>query len=159
MEINLRKLDSNDLKYFAKWWRDKELIRLTSGNFKPLSDNEIKNQVKEMVEDSNSWHWMIQSDDKIIGHINLNKSDNEKAELQIVIGEKEFWGQGIGQQASTQAIQKAKNLGFKTIYIEVRPENFRAINLYQRLGFKNLGLKKYPDNPNLPEVIMMEKEI
>jgi len=159
MKTALRKLEWDDWPYFTKWWRDKELISLTSGNFEPLSDENIKNQVKEMAEDSNSWHWMIQADDRIVGHINLNKISEEKAELQIVIGEKEYWGKGIGQQASNQVFQETKDLGFKKIYIEVRPENFRAIDLYQKLGFQNLGLKKYPDNPNLSEVIMMEKEI
>jgi RimJ/RimL family protein N-acetyltransferase len=155
MKVILRKLELNDWPLFAKWWRDGELIKMTSGDFESLSDDEIKNQVKEMADDTDSWHWMIQVDDKIVGHINLNKLDNQKAELQIIIGEKEYWGRGIGKQAGTQIIKKAKN--FNRIYIEVRPENSRALNLYQKLGFKNLGLKKYPDNPNLPEVIMMEK--
>lgn len=159
MKIILKKLNQTDWPYFAKWWRDKELTDLTSGDHTPMADEEIKKQIREMANDKSAHHWMICVDGKIVGHINLNRIDNKKAEMQIVIGEKEYWGKGIGEQAGTQVIQEAKNLSFNKIYIEVRPENSRAISLYENLGFQNLGLKKYPDNPNLPEVIMMEKDI
>lgn len=96
MNIKLRKLQPNDSQYFAKWWRDKELIALTSGDFTPLSDKEIQTQVDEMATDKNSVHFMIEADGKTVGHINLNKIDKETADLQIVIGEKEYWGKGIG---------------------------------------------------------------
>ncbi len=159
MKITLRKLKKNDWRYFAEWWRDKELIALTSGDFTPLSDEENQTQVREMTTDKSSVHFMIEAEGKTVGHINLNKIDNKTAELQIVIGEKDYWGQGIGKQAGTQVIQEAKNLSFNKICIEVRPENSRALDLYQKLGFTKIGLKKYPDKPNLPEVIIMEKEI
>lgn len=157
MTITLRNLTKNDSQYFAKWWRDKELISLTSGNFEPLSDNDIKNQVKEMAQDTDSYHWLIQADSKIVGHINFNKLDNQKVELQIIIGEKEYWNKGIGKESVQKIIKKIKQLKFQKVYIEVRPTNSRAIHLYKKLGFKNLDLKKYPNNLNLPEVIMMEK--
>lgn len=98
MKTSLRKLNLNDWQCFAKWWRNKELIDLTSGDHTFLSDKEIRKQTQEMIDD-------------------------------------------------------------QIIYVEVRPENLRAVNLYQKLGFKDLGLKKYPNNPNLPEVTIMEKEI
>ena len=72
---------------------------------------------------------------------------------------KDYWGKGVGKLAIEQVIEHAKALGYKKIYAEARPENSRAIGLYGKCGFKSLGLKKYPDNPNLPEVVMMEKEI
>lgn len=159
MKINLRSLALADWQYFAKWWRDKELIDLTSGDHGPLSDEEIKEQTQEMINDTNSYHWMIKADDRIVGHVNLNRLDNEKTEMQIVIGEKEYWGKGIGQEASREVLRKAKDLNYQKIYIEVRPENTRAIRLYEKLGFRKLGHKKHPHNPNLPKVIMMEKEI
>lgn len=159
MKINLRDFIQNDRQYFAKWWRDEELINLTSGDHTFLDNEEIQRQTQEMIDDPNSHHWMIEMDSKTVGHINLNKISGSKAEMQIVIGEKDYWGKGIGQEASIQVFQETKNLGFNKIYIEVRPDNSRAIALYQKLGFKNLGLKKYPENKNLSEVVVMEKAI
>jgi len=159
MVITSRKLESNDWHYFTKWWRDKELIKLTSGDHTPLTDEDIKQRVAEMAMEDNSHHWLIRAEDVIVGHINLNKIDGNSAELQIVIGEKEYWGKGIGKEAISQTIKKANNLGFKKIIAEVRPENSRAFGLYKKMGFHKIDNKKYPDNPNLPEVIVMIKEL
>ncbi len=39
--LSLRKIRIKDKKYFAKWWRDRELLKLTSGILKPISDAEV----------------------------------------------------------------------------------------------------------------------
>jgi len=109
MKINLRKLQFNDWPYFAKWWQDEELINMTSGDHTPLTEEEIRNQVEDMASDTNSHHFLISVDDKVVGHINLNKLDSKKAELQIVIGEKEYWGQGIGKEAIQKVLKIAKD--------------------------------------------------
>ena len=158
MVINLRKLESDDWPLFAKWWRDEELIDLTSGDHSPLMDEEIKRQVDDMAEDIKSHHWLIKADGEAIGHINLNQKDDNSVEMQIVIGEKNYWGKGIGTEAISLVVSEAKKLGYKKINAEVRPENKRALRLYEKMGFKKIGTKKY-DNPNLPEVILFKKEL
>jgi len=40
-EIFLREVWSSDKKYFSRWRRDKELLTLTSGVLKPISDKEF----------------------------------------------------------------------------------------------------------------------
>lgn len=158
MKIMLRKIKLDDYPHFLKWWRDKELTVLTSGDHTPMTDKEIEKQIREMANDKKAHHWMIKADGKIVGHININKIDEKSAELQIVIGEKEYWGKGIGFEAIKQVLEQAGSLGYRKITVEVRPENTRAINLYKKSGFIKQGLKKYPDNPNLPEVLVMRKE-
>lgn len=156
MNINLIKLKESDWQPFTKWWRDSELINLTSGNHSPMSDEEIQKQVNDMANDENSEHWLIDADSKIIGHININKIDEDSGELQIIVGEKEYWGKGIGGQAIDHVLNLAKNKYSKFI-IEVRPSNSRALNLYKKAGFIKTGIKKYPDNSNLSETVVMEK--
>lgn len=159
MDIILQKLKAGDYPHFLRWWRDDELMGLTSGDHAPMGDEEIQKQVAKMASDKNVRHWLIEVDDKIVGHINLNKINSKTAELQIVIGEKEYWGKGIGFEAIIKVLDQAKSFGYKKILVEVRPDNIRAINLYQKAGFEKQGLKKYPKNPNLPEVLVMEKQI
>lgn len=155
MKITLRKVIVEDKNYFAKWWRDPKLIALTSGNFDLLSDKEILKSVIDMAK--NDLHWMIEADGQTVGHINLEKIDEGKAEIQIVIGEEEYWGKDVAKEAAEQLFILVKNLGFKILYLEVRPTNYRAIGFYKKIGFSELGIKKYHDNQNLPEVVMMEK--
>lgn len=157
MKTILRKVSLNHVNNFTKWWRDKELVALTSGNFDKMSDKEILDSVSSMAK--NKLHWMIEADAKTVGHIDLEKINSLKAELQIVIGEKEYWGKGVAKEAVLQVLDKATNLGFKDIYLEVRPTNIRAISFYEKIGFEKMGIKKYPANQSLPTVITMEKEL
>ncbi len=156
MNIILRKLQSNDTIYFAKWWRNYEMIKLTSGNFDELSDIEVNKYFQNMLKSTKDYNWMIESDGITIGHISLNKRPKNWYETQIVIGEKEYWSKGIGGIAINQSIQKAKEENITKIYLEVRPENLRAIRAYEKIGFKIIKHIKYPNNPNLPETIRME---
>jgi RimJ/RimL family protein N-acetyltransferase len=157
MNIKLREVKIEDKIHFAKWWRNPKIIALTSGNFNPISDEEISKSVSSMTE--NDLHWIIECDSRSIGHINLEKINDQQAELQISIGEEEYWGKGIGTKVIEIVLLKAKEKGFSTVKLEVRPTNSRAIHLYEKMGFKQIGLKKYPYSPNLSEVLVFEKII
>ena len=153
--ISLRKLKKSDLKYFSKWWQDKDLISLTSGNFKKLSAPEIQKYFLAMLKDKKSWHYMIEYGKKTVGHITLAARKSGWYETQVVIGEKKYWGRGIGTAAIKKLLLLAGRRKIRKIYLEVRPDNLRAVNAYKDCGFVAKRIKKYPDNKNLPEVLIM----
>jgi len=70
--------------------------------------------------------------------------------LQTVIEEKDFQGKGYGTKAIKLIIKKAKLLNIEKIYLEVRPDNLRAIKAYGKSGFNFKQMKYYPRNNNLP---------
>lgn len=154
-DVSLRKLKNSDLKYFAKWWRDKELIRFTSGDNKKLSDSKVREFFLAMLENKNNWQYMIQYGKKIVGHVTLAVRKAGWYETQIVIGEKNYWGRGIGTMAIKKLLVLAAKDKIEKIYLEVRPDNLRAINTYKDCGFIVKETKKYPDNKKLPEVLVM----
>lgn len=90
-KISLRKIKLSDKKYFAKWWRDKELLELTSGYEGIISDIEVDEYFDGMINNKTDYHYMISVADKIIGHIALIKHSVKWHEIQIVIAEKEYW--------------------------------------------------------------------
>lgn len=135
------------------------MIKLTSGDFKPISDTEVKEYFEKMINSKEDNHWIIECDKETIGHISLNKRKNNWFETQIIIGEKEFWNKGFGSMAILEMIKKAKKLNINHIYLEVRPDNLRAISAYKKAGFKEKRTIKYPENPNLPETLRMEIKI
>jgi len=155
-KILLRKIKLSDKSYFAKWWRDKELLKLTSGILKLISDKEIEKYFSIMLKSKNDYHFMILLDKKVIGHIVLAKRKNNWYETQIVIGEKQYWGRGYGIKAIKLLLKKAGKMKFSKIYLEVRPTNIRAIRAYEKCGFKKSGIKKYPKNKYLPETVIMK---
>ena len=155
-KISLRKIKLSDKRYFAKWWRDKKLLKLTSGILKFIPDKEVGKYFLAMIKNKKDHHFMITLGKKVIGHISLAKRRNGWYETQIIIGEKEYWNKGYGAKAIQLLIQKTKRLGISKIYLEVRPNNIRAIGAYEKCGFQKAGIKKYPKNKYLPEILKME---
>jgi len=155
-KLSLRKTKDGDEKYFSKWWRDKELLALTSGILKPLSDKDVKRYFLAMLQSGNDYHFIILLDGNVIGHISLTKRDNQWYETQIIIGDKEYCGKGYGTKAIQLLLEKTKKLKIQNIYLEVRPDNARAISAYENSGFVKAGVREYPENEHLPQTIRME---
>ena len=156
IKISLRKIKLSDKRYFAKWWRDKELLKLTSGRLGRISNKEVDKYFQAILENKNDYNLIIILNKKIIGHISLVKRKNNWYETQIVIGEKKYLGKGYGIKAIQSIIKKAKNLKIPKIYLEVRPTNIRAVKVYEKCGFKKSGIKKYPKNRYLSETVIMK---
>lgn len=154
-KIALRKIQLSDKKYFAKWWRDKDLLRLTSGISRRIPDQEIEKYFKTLLNNQDAYHFIVILNKKIIGHISLTKRKNNWYETQIIIGEKEYWNKGYGTKAIQLLIKKAKKIGISDIFLEVRSNNLRAIRAYEKVGFAKVGIKKYPKNKYLPETLKM----
>lgn len=154
--LSLRKIRLNDKKYFVKWWRDKELLKLTSGILKRISDQEVDKYFQNILESKKDCHFIIILDKKVIGHISLNKRKNKWYETQIIIGGKKYWGKGYGSKAIKLLIKRAKGLGISKIYLEVRPNNARAIRAYENCGFHKTKTVLYPKNKYLPKTLRME---
>jgi len=153
--ISLKKLKVSDIKYFFHWWRDKDLLRLTSGRLKRISDQEVKKSFEKMIKNKKDRHYLITLNNKVIGHIALISENNGWFEVQIIIGNKRYWDNGYGTRAIKQLLRKAKKNGVNKIYIEVRLTNLRAIRAYEKCGFRRAGIKKYSKNKYLPETLKM----
>ena len=154
--IHLRKLQPRDLAHFAKWWRDDYLRSVTSGDHTKLSDKEVATYFKDMLDNTQDFHFMIEHDGKTIGHVSLNQRPNNWYETQIIIGKGQYRGHGYGPAAIDQLIFFAQEHNIKQMYLEVRPDNLPAISAYQKCGFKKVKTIERPNKPNLKIVIRME---
>lgn len=153
--IKLRKIKKSDLPYFLKWWQDKILIGLTSGIYESSGDV-LRSYFFEMLRKKDNQYYAILCNNKIIGDISIIKKSQDMFELQIVIGEKEYWGKGIGKIAIDRLLKIAfTRMGYKKAYLEVRPDNSRAIGLYKNCGFMEAGIRKDKENKYQPVVLKM----
>ena len=155
-KITLRKLKPEDKKLFTKWWRDPELIKMTSGILDLITDDEVEKYFSMMLFSAKNYHFIVCLGKRSIGHISLAQRDNEWYETQIVIGEKEYWGKGFATEAMLLLLKKAEQLNIKEIFLEVRPDNNPAIRVYEKCGFVRKELIKYPENKCLPKTLRME---
>ena len=155
-KILLRKIKSTDKKYFARWWKNKELLKLTSGILKRISDKKVDKYFQNILKTKHDYHFMIILNKKTIGHISLVRRHNRWYETQIIIGEKKYWGKSYGSKSIKILIRKAERLGISKIYLEVRPTNIRAIRAYERCGFQKVKIVRYPRNRYLPKTLREE---
>lgn len=144
----LRELQKDDLPKINTWRNDQELITMLEAPFRY-----INLRVDEMWFDAymlnraNTVRCAIvrKGDDAILGLISLVNIDymNQKAELHIMIGDKENQGKGIGTYAINTIIQHAfNNLNLHRIELSVLEENLRAQHVYEKAGFVCEGCKR-----------------
>ena len=55
-------------------------------------------------------------------------------------------GSGLGRHLLDRIVARSKSMGMESILLEVRPSNGRALQVYQRYGFAEIGRRKgyYP---------------
>ncbi|MBP8634271.1 MAG: ribosomal protein S18-alanine N-acetyltransferase [Clostridia bacterium] len=112
--------------------------------------------LKEELENENSSYIIGKINNEIIGFAGLKKIFDQADIMNIVI-KKTYRNQGIGTLLLENLILLAKDLNISTLFLEVNEQNKPAIHLYEKLGFKKLGVrKKYYNNNN---GIIMKKNL
>ena len=66
-------------------------------------------------------------------------------------------GRGFGYSLMRHLIATARGNATVTLYLEVRPSNTRAVNLYQRLDFDSIALRRnyYPADQGREDALVM----
>jgi len=92
----------------------------------------------ELFQTPQSVYWIAQNDKQIIGGCGIFPTKNLPsgyAELVKLYVQKEFRGQGVGEELMKKSIKSAKEMGFSHLYLESFPSFKSAIQLYNGLGF------------------------
>ena len=94
-------------------------------------------------------------ENKIVGFAGI-KIILDEADLMNIAVKKDYRRQGIATLLLNHILTICQEKGIKTIHLEVNEENFSAISLYQKFGFKECGRRKqYYDNKY--DAILMKK--
>ncbi|MDX2189445.1 MAG: GNAT family protein [Bacteroidota bacterium] len=134
-------------KYF-EWLNDLEVsvnLRAYSQQISLETEREylekfVKNQINDCFFGINH-----KSDDVLIGNCALMNPDfiNRNAELGIFVGDKKYWGRGIG----TEAIMLLLDFGFNVlnlhnIWLNFVDFNTKSKSIYEKCGFKIIGRRR-----------------
>ena len=89
--------------------------------------------------------WVLEEIEDIIGYAVMTVAAGECHLLNLCIKD-EFQNQGFGQSMLSYLLDVAGSHGAEVAFLEVRPSNRHAINLYSKAGFNEVGLRKdyYP---------------
>jgi len=156
----LRALKHGDLPHFVRWINDPEVRRFMMMRY-PLSMTEEENWWESFVARKGDHIFAIEaSDGTYIGNIGLHdiQSENRRALLGIIIGERAYWGQGYGTDAIRAMLGWAFGyLNLNRISLTVYEYNERAIRCYEKSGFRHEGgmrQARYLDGMYYDELVM-----
>jgi [ribosomal protein S18]-alanine N-acetyltransferase len=82
----------------------------------------------------------------------------DQGELANVAVTPRLRGRGLGTHLLARVFDVARERGIQTMFLEVRASNERALDLYRRFGFSDVGRRKgYYDHPREDALIMAAK--
>ena len=143
--VYLRALEREDLnERYLGWLNDPQVTRyMETGTFpstrQDLEDfyqsaSNSKNQVVLAVADSRT--------DLHIGNVKLGPIHwiHRRATFGILIGDKKYWGKGVGQEATRLTVEYGFNrLNLHRIDLGVFAEHESGVHCYEKVGFKVEG--------------------
>lgn len=90
--------------------------------------------------------WVLRAQDReLLGYFLIMAIVDEAHLLNVAISAP-WQGQGLGRFLLNQSVALARGLGMESMLLEVRPSNGRALEIYRRYGFNEIGRRKgyYP---------------
>ncbi len=150
IETNRFYLEKLSIKHlsqqYVNWMNDNQVNQfLESGGNYSLS---MLNDFLEDVSNQDMFFWAIKDkmSNQHLGNIKIDPINFKHGwgEYGILIGDKTYWGKGVGFEVSKAVIDFCfeGNLKLRKINLGVRAGNIGAIALYKKLGFEIEGIYK-----------------
>lgn len=148
-KVRLRAIERDDIPRFVKWFNDPE-VRQHLMMYHPLSQAQEEKWFEQHAQRHPAEQVLaIETlargetlEGVHIGNLGLHDVNwkSRHAELGIVIGEKEYWGQGYGTDAITTMLGYAfDELNLHRVFLRVDADNPRGIRCYEKCGFRREG--------------------
>ena len=145
-KVVLRPITIGDAPRFVRWLNDPAVSKPLRGHHKRLTLKEERKWIHALVKKKKTERQfaIVTAEGVHIGGTSLVlDAQNNRARFGIVIGEKRFWGQGYGTDATKEIIRYAfRILKLHKVELNVYAFNKRAIRLYRKIGFKVEGIQK-----------------
>lgn len=104
--------------------------------------------------------WILRRGGDLVGFSVVMSVVDEAHLLNIGVA-KRYHGQGYGARLLRHAMEYARLGGARMLFLEVRPSNDKAVELYRHFGFRQIGLRKgyYPAPVGREDGLIFEKEL
>jgi|TARA_B110000196_G_scaffold41707_1_gene31948 [ribosomal protein S18]-alanine N-acetyltransferase len=104
--------------------------------------------------------WLLMCSDQNVGHGILSVAAGESHLLNVCV-HPDFQGHGFGRILVEHLLERARKGEASTIFLEVRPSNVAACELYDKLGFNEVGIREnyYPSNVGREDALVLAKEL
>ena len=104
--------------------------------------------------------WLLLQDGINVGHGILSVAAGESHLLNVCVNAR-YQGFGFGRILVKHMLTRAKQRSASSIFLEVRPSNTAACELYEKLGFNEVGIREnyYPAKVGREDALVMAKEL
>ena len=146
--VDLRPLALSDVnERYVNWLNDAEVCKYNSHHVHPYTIELATEYVKKIRSERRDLVLAIVAKDtgKHIGNISLQNINpiDQSAEYAIVLGDRDYWGKGVGKEASWLIIRHGFDaLNLHRIYCGTSTENVPMQKLAAKLGFIQEGVRK-----------------
>ena len=94
------------------------------------------------------WFAVIENENEIIGSYGILRIDNKTCELRKMYLLPGYQGQGLGKLMMSDALKKAKELGYSMMVLETNKILDKALFMYQKFGFVQYNPSHLSDRSN-----------
>ena len=144
-EVVLRALEPQDADSLYLFRNDWSVIQSLGGFSAGYSRANLVDWIRRHSNraDEVLWTIAVPATNECIGHVGLYQIDNRvrKAEFAIVIGDRRWWGRGLGKRITEAVVAWGfSQLNLHKITLGVLTHNTRAVHIYEALGFRSEGV-------------------
>lgn len=104
-------------------------------------EDKATDQLFETYQKQRAAYFVLEHNNKVVGGGGIAQLDNFEGnvcELQKMYFLPEARGKGLGSKLISICLEKAKEFGFESCYLETLPYMKDAVKLYKKNGFENL---------------------
>ncbi|SBS32520.1 Spermidine N(1)-acetyltransferase [Marinomonas spartinae] len=144
----LRSLEPTDSEFFYKWSCDREVTLYSLSSYAyPQSKLDIEKWLSTVNSSAKnvSFGLCSKKSDQLIGYAGISaiSSLNRSGEFFILIGEKEYWGKGIGTLVTKVVTDYAiRTLGLHRVQLTASAQNIGAVKAYEKAGYQHEGVMR-----------------
>jgi len=134
-----------DVEKYTEWVNDLEIGQFVLFSASVMDIDQERNTLQQLMKNNVLFAIVEKDHNKVIGNCGLHQLSevHRHASLGIFIGEKTYWNQGIGAEATSLLLDYGFNvLNLNNITLDVLAYNKRAIKCYEKIGFKHVGVRR-----------------
>ena len=143
--VYLRALEPDDYKTTIKWRNDDEIWSMVGGPKYFVSTEFEKQWVNNAINNPKEIRLGIcfKETGELIGLASITDIDwiNKSAHCPSMIGEKKYWGSGLGTESRLLLLEFAfYERGFERVWAHILEGNIASIKMFEKSGYKKEGL-------------------
>ncbi|MDQ1703868.1 MAG: [ribosomal protein S18]-alanine N-acetyltransferase [Frankiaceae bacterium] len=139
-----------------RWWDIEPVLRLERVLF--VEDAWSDTMFWSELAERESRHYIVAVDgDDVVGYAGLCAYAAE-AYVQTIAVDPARQAQGIGTTLLTTLLDESRQRGCAHVDLEVRADNNGAIALYERHGFRRIGVRRRYYQPSGTDAVVMRRD-